>query len=369
MAIEVDTSSLHRRACGSGRAVGGEDRRARVGVGGLAAEIERLSVRLDELVPAVPSHQIGALGEGQRRGEELGRLVSELALLREESDARFGEIASAEAATARVSADELAALAAALRGCRGHEERAVARDRELTEQVERLSRPSGRACGRRAHRSVGGSDRCSGRCPASRRRDSRAPLDRPLRWHRNGPRRRRVRPISPRIRREPFPRRRAEAQEAQEALAHRVAVGHSKRHESATGTSHSRYSSRPSVEGWRFSTSCCPAGAPSAAASGPRSAASACSGSCVVCLRAATVAELPRPGRFGVAPNVAVDGWRSPRPAQPSCTRPVRVLSSHPGRSEDAGISRLSPPRSSPPASRGRTQTSSRSSPAIAIAS
>ena len=35
-----------------------------------------------------------------------------------------------------------------------------------------------------------------------------------------------------------------EAQEAQEALAHRAAVGRSKRHESATGTSHSRYSSR-----------------------------------------------------------------------------------------------------------------------------
>ena len=142
-----------------------------------------------------------------------------------------------------------------------------------------------------------------------------------------------------------------------------------RRDASGTYPAHSRTARGPSVEGWRFSTSCCLAGAPSAAASGHRSAASACSGSCVVCLRAATVAELPRPGRFGVAPNAAVDGSRSPRPAQPSCTRSVRVLSSHPGKSEDAGISRLSPPRSSPPASRDRTPMSSHSSPAIVTAS
>ena len=106
----------------------------------LAAQVERLSVRFEELVLAVPSDEIGALGEGHRRGEEiLGRLVSELARLREENDARFGEIASAEAATARVSAEELAALAAAFEGvAAGYEERAVSRDRELTERVERL---------------------------------------------------------------------------------------------------------------------------------------------------------------------------------------------------------------------------------------
>ena len=56
--------------------------------GELAARFDRLSARVEELAAAVPLDELGSLGEGQRRAEEvLGRVVSEFAGLREEADA------------------------------------------------------------------------------------------------------------------------------------------------------------------------------------------------------------------------------------------------------------------------------------------
>jgi hypothetical protein len=122
----------------------------------LTGHLERLDARLDAVGNAVPADQLASLGEGQRRGQEVlerlfselaalrdqtdARLDSELAALRDHTDARLDAIVSAEAERSKAFAGELEAVAAVLEGVgTGLEERGAGRHRELAERLERLS--------------------------------------------------------------------------------------------------------------------------------------------------------------------------------------------------------------------------------------
>ena len=117
--------------------------------------------------------------------------------------------------------------------------------------------------------------------------------------------------------------------------------------QAGTDSAHPRFRFGPSVGRCRSSTSSSRADAPSAAVSGRRCAAGACSNSSAARRRGASAAGRLGRGRCGDVRSAAAGGLRSPRPERRSSTTTGPVPSSRRGRSAGAATLRSSQPSSS----------------------